>query len=180
METQLATAAHRLHDGDSDALSEIYRRTSPSVRSYLARFVPAGEIDDLLQTVYFELWRARGRLDPARSVEAFTFTIARQRAIDFLRKRRHAVIDVESVRELMGDDGREQLSHFVESVSMRGVLDQLGEDQRTALELAYFGGLSQREIADQLEVPIGTIKARMSRGMRQMAALMHEEVRHGQ
>ena len=176
MEHQLEAASHRLVDGDADALSEIYRRTAPSVRSYLRRFVPEAEVDDLLQTVYFELWRNRRRYDPSRSVEAFTFTIARNRAVDYLRKRKNVVIDVEAIRELMGDDGREQATRFVESVRMRNALDRLGDDQRVALEMAYFSGLSQQEIATRLGVPIGTIKAHMARGTRQLAALMHEEV----
>jgi RNA polymerase sigma-70 factor (ECF subfamily) len=161
--------AVRLKSGDERALEECYRRHGPMVRAYVGRFVPRDDCEDIVQQTFFELWRSRDRLDPTRSVIAFVLGIARKRAIDHLRRRKNVVVDVHELRDLVGDDGDVLLERLAWASDVRRGLDSLVAEQREALELAYFGGLTQREIAVRLDVPIGTVKARMARGMHRLA-----------
>ncbi|MEI7592852.1 MAG: RNA polymerase sigma factor [Actinomycetes bacterium] len=164
--------SRRLAAGDELALEEGYRLYGSMVRRYLQRFVNSDETDDLLQVVFLELWRSRGRIDPNRPLEAWLFGIARKRAIDHLRRRRHDVVSVDLVRELVGDDGAEFADRLAWSAEIQTALATLVPEQRDAITLAYFGGLSQREIAEHLRVPLGTVKARMARGMRVLSSVI--------
>lgn len=159
----------RLRHGDQRALEEFYRQHGPVVRAYVRRFVRRDDAEDVVQQVFFELWRSRHRIDPERSIVGFTLGIARKRSIDYLRRRKDLIIDVNDLRELAGDDGDDLIDRLTWASAVRSGLDDLGVDQREALELAYFGDLTQKEIADRLGVPIGTVKARMARGMRRLA-----------
>ena len=98
----------------------------------------------------------------------FILGIARKRSIDHLRRRR-GVVEVRDVGDLVGEDGDDLIDRLTWASEVRGALNSLGADQREALELSYFGDLTQKEIADRLGVPIGTVKARMARGMRRLA-----------
>jgi RNA polymerase sigma factor (sigma-70 family) len=164
-----SSLASRLVVGDERALEESYQLYGSILRRYLRRFVGPEEADDLLQVVFLEVWRSRERIDPSRRLEAWLFGIARKRAIDHLRRRRHDVVAVDSVRELMGDDGDAFAEKLAWSTEIQVLLASLNAEQREAISLSYFAGLSQREIAKYLEVPLGTVKARMARGMRQLS-----------
>jgi RNA polymerase sigma-70 factor (ECF subfamily) len=126
-------------------------------------------VDDLLQVVFLEVWRSREKIDPSRPIEAWLFGIARKRAIDHLRRRRHDVVFADSVRELVGEDGAVFVEKLAWSAEIQVALAGLNPEQREAISLSYFGGLSKREISTHLGVPLGTVKARMARGMRQLA-----------
>ena len=159
----------RIVDGQKQALEECYRLYGSMVRAYLRRFVGAEEADDLLQVVFLEVWRSRERIDPSRPLEAWLFGIARKRAIDHLRRRRHDVVFADSVRELVGEDGEAFAEKLAWSAEIQVALARLSSEQREAISLSYFGGLSQREISTHLGIPLGTVKARMARGMRQLS-----------
>jgi RNA polymerase sigma factor (sigma-70 family) len=164
--------AQRIVDDDERALEDSYRLYGPMVRSYLRRFVDADEADDVLQVVFLELWRSRERIDPSRPLEGWLFGIARKRAIDQLRRRRPGVIPMDAVRDLVGDDGDRFVDRVAWAAEVRGGLNRLPVEQQEAIELSYFGDLTQQEIAAQLGIPVGTVKARMARGMRRLAAVV--------
>ena len=161
----------RLVAGDERALEECYHRYGPSVRGYLHRFVPPADVDDVLQDTFLDVWRCRGQLDPGRRFEPWLFAIARRRAIDALRRRR-GVVDVGVVRDLMGEDGDQLAEQLAWAAEIRAALLQMSPEQREAIELAYFSQLTQREIAERLGIPLGTVKARVSRGLRRLAVIM--------
>lgn len=165
-----APLAERIADADESALEEGYRRYGPMVRAYLRRFVGDDEADDLLQVVFLEVWRSRGRIDPDRPFEGWLFGIARKRAIDRLRRSRHVVVPVESVRELVGTDGDAFVERMAWCAEVRGALASLPPEQHQAIELSYYEDMTQAEIATMLNVPLGTVKARLARGMRRLAA----------
>jgi RNA polymerase sigma factor (sigma-70 family) len=158
-----------LRAGNKQALEDCYRLTAPLVRDYVRRFVPPAEVDDITQQVFLDLWRSHQRVDPARGLVPLLLTIARNRSIDYLRKRRHVVVDVAQLRGLMGEDGDRLIEGLAWAAEVRRALQALPDAQRQAIELAYFGQHTQREIAIRLGVPLGTVKARMWRGMRQLA-----------
>jgi RNA polymerase sigma-70 factor (ECF subfamily) len=172
--TASSDLARRLAGGDEAALEECYTALGSLVRSYLRRFVGT-EADDLLQVVFFELWRSRERLDPDRSLEGFVFALARRRAVDALRRFRPSVVNIDAFHWLVGDDGDRFVERFVLAAQLKRALSQLPEEQRESIVLAYFGGKTQQEIADELSVPTGTVKARTARGLRRLAAIMIED-----
>jgi RNA polymerase sigma-70 factor (ECF subfamily) len=166
--------ARRLACSDESALEECYRTLGSLVRTYLKRFVGA-EAEDVLQVVFFELWRSRERLDPSKSLEGFVFALARRRAIDLLRRHRPQLVNIDELQWLVGDDGDAFVEQFVLAAQLKRALGQLSDEQRESIVLAYFDGKTQQEIADLLSVPMGTVKARMSRGLRRLAAMMIED-----
>ncbi|MFZ1062406.1 MAG: sigma-70 family RNA polymerase sigma factor [Acidimicrobiales bacterium] len=168
--------ARRLHDGDERALEECYREHGPTVRAYVRRFVSHDDAEDVVQQVFFELWRSHKRFDPSRSLLGFILGIARNRAIDHLRKQRHVVVNVIELRELVGDDGRDLIDRLAWSSEVHRALATLPDAQRESLELSYFDDKTQREVAEELGVPLGTVKARMARGMQRLA----EEIEKGE
>lgn len=162
----------RLNQGQPDALEEAYRSLGPLVMSYLARYVPHADIEDVMQRVFYEVWRVHARYDPSLSLRGWVLGIARKRAIDHLRKRRDVVVPLDSMREITGDDGREVADRMVWADEVRIVLNMLPEAQRNVIELAYFDGYTQTEIATALDLPLGTVKTRTSRGLHRMAGLL--------
>jgi RNA polymerase sigma factor (sigma-70 family) len=162
----------RLNLGQPEALEDAYRSLGPLVASYLSRYVSQPDIDDVMQRVFYEVWRVHERYDPKQSLRGWVLGIARKRAIDHLRKRRDVVVPLDSMREITGDDGREVADRLVWADEVRTALDQLPEPQRQVIEMAYFEGFTQREIALALDMPIGTVKTRTSRGLQRMAGLL--------
>ncbi len=142
------------------------------VLGYLRRFVPRDEAEDVLQRVFYEVWKNRDRYDPARSLEAWVLGIARKRAIDQLRRRHATIVPIDELRDVAGDDGRELAERYARANEVRGALERLPAEQRQVLTMAYFGDLTQAEIADRLGVPLGTVKARAFRGLRRLADLL--------
>jgi RNA polymerase sigma-70 factor (ECF subfamily) len=167
-----ANLGARLAAGEEGAINDVYAALGPMVLGYLRRFVPRDEAEDVLQRVFYEVWRNRDRYDPTRSLEAWVLGIARKRAIDQLRRRHANVVPIEELRDIAGDDGRELAERYARANQVRGALERLPREQREVLTLAYFGDLTQTEIAERLGVPLGTVKARTFRGLRRLAGLL--------
>jgi RNA polymerase sigma factor (sigma-70 family) len=167
-----STLGARLAAGEEGAINDVYSALGPMVLGYLRRFVHRDEAEDVLQRVFYEVWRNRDRYDPTRSLEAWVLGIARKRAIDQLRRRHANVVPIEELRDIAGDDGRELAERYARANQVRGALAHLPREQREALTLAYFGDLTQTEIAERLGVPLGTVKARTFRGLRRLAGIL--------
>jgi RNA polymerase sigma factor (sigma-70 family) len=163
---------YRLAAGEEGAINECYAALGPMVLGYLRRFVPRDDAEDVLQRVFYEVWRNRHRYDPTRSLEAWVLGIARKRAIDLLRRRHASVVPIDELRDLAGDDGRELAERYARASEVRAALERLPREQREVLTLAYFGDLTQTEISDRLGVPLGTVKARTFRGLRRLADIL--------
>lgn len=172
VDASLAEIGERLVQGEPDALEDCYRSLGPLVMSYLQRYVPRDDIEDVLQRVFYEVWRAHDRYDPGLSLRGWVLGIARKRAIDHLRRRKGAVVSLDSVREITGEDGREIAERLVWADEVHTALGQIAERQREVIEMAYFGGYTQTEIAAALEVPLGTVKTRTSRGLQRLAGIL--------
>ena len=119
----------------------------------------------MLQEVFLQLWRKPSAFDAARgSLASWLAVITRNRAIDFLRKRRPET-DIEDVVLSVAPDlaGEAELARAAEKV--RGVMGSMVPAQRSALEMAYWEGMSHSEIADKTGEPLGTIKTRIRSGL---------------
>lgn len=162
----------RLARQDETALEDAYAAYAPTVLAYVSRYVGRDEAEDVLQRTFLDAWRHAGRYDPKQRFTGWLFTIAHRRAIDTLRARRNQVVDVETIRDLTGEDGRETVDRFADAADVRAAVSRLPEHERIVVELAYFGELTQQEIAHRLAVPLGTVKARASRGTRRLGDIM--------
>ncbi|MGL5858381.1 MAG: RNA polymerase sigma factor [Angustibacter sp.] len=169
----------RLRAGDESAMQDCYLSLGPTVLAYLRRHVGHDEAEDVLQRTFLDVWRGARRYDPAQSFAGWVFTIARRRAIDTLRARKTTVVSVDVLRDVVGEDGREIAERYAWAADLRTALARLPRSQREALEMAYFQDRTQREIASVLEVPIGTIKARMARGTKALAEFMADSAAAG-
>jgi RNA polymerase sigma-70 factor (ECF subfamily) len=172
VESALAEIGERLNRGEPAALEDAYRTLGPLVLSYLGRYLPQPDVEDVMQRVFYEVWRVHDRYDPELSLRGWVLGIARKRAIDHLRKRRDVVVPIESMREIASDDGREVAERLAWADEVRGALSLLPELQRHVIELAYFDGYTQSEIATALNIPLGTVKTRTARGLQRLAGLL--------
>lgn len=161
---------HATACGDERAFAALYDRYSPILFGLLLRILhDRPEAEDVLQEVFLQIWQRASSFDAERG-RPFTWlvTLARSRAIDRLRatgsrERTAQAAAVEAV-EPVGDAERDAL-RSEQSEVVRGALAAIPEEQRRALLLAYFEGLSQTEIAARLDQPLGTVKTRMRSGM---------------
>jgi len=172
VELALTDIGERLNAGQPEALEDAYRTLGPLVMSYVSRYVPQADIEDVMQRVFYEVWRVHDRYDPSLSLRGWVLGIARKRAIDHLRKRKDVVVPLDSMREITGDDGREIAERMAWADEVRDALDKLPDLQRQVIELAYFDSYTQTEIAAALDIPLGTVKTRTSRGLQRMAGLL--------
>lgn len=164
----------RLARREESALEDVYAAYGPAMLAYLRRFVGPDEAEDVLQRTFLDVWRSAGRYEPSQRLSSWLFTIAHHRAVDSMRRRHDQVVDVDSVRGLVGEDGRETAARYADAAEVRAALARLPEHERTVLELAYYADLTQREIAARLDVPLGTVKARASRGTHHLADLIND------
>jgi RNA polymerase sigma-70 factor (ECF subfamily) len=155
-----------LKTGDQGAMAELYDRYSSVVYAVALRVLgDTGAAEDVLQEVFLQLWRNPGAFDAARgSLGSWLAVITRNRAIDSLRKRRPET-DIEDVILSVAPDlaGEAERSRVAEKV--RGVMGSMAVGQRTALEMAYWEGMSHTEIADKTGEPLGTVKTRIRAGL---------------
>lgn len=180
-EVELVTAL--AHGDRSGALADLYDRLAPLLMALLVRMLPSrAEAEERLQDVFVEIWRRAGQYQPSRgSVRTWALTIARSRALDSLRagKRRHAG-DHEPSDDvaLPGPSAArpdEAAAAREDASAVTSALAALSPEQRSALELSYFAGLSHGEIADRLDIPLGTVKSRIIAGMKVLRRSLRAE-----
>lgn len=164
--------------GDSDALGDLHDR-------YVGLLLATGvrilgnrrEAEDLVHDVLMEIWHRCADYDPERgSVRTWLLVRLRSRALD--RTRRASRFRVQPLQERDLDGHRasgDEPGHGLDHERVRQALLDLPAAQRQVLELAYFDGLSATEIAERLDVPVGTVKSRTAAGLAKLRAALHAE-----
>lgn len=155
------------------ALAEAYRRHAGAVFGLAKRLLgDAARAEEIVQEVFVRLWNEPSRFDPDRgTLRSFLLAHAHGRSIDLIRsdsarKRR----EEREVREQAdgGYDVALEVWDMALADHVRDALAELSEDERAAIELAYFGGLTYREVAEQLGQPEGTVKSRIRTGLKRL------------
>jgi RNA polymerase sigma-70 factor (ECF subfamily) len=165
---------------DEAALATLYRRHTALLRTVISRVVHnEHDVDDLLQEVFVELWNRAAHYDEAKGKAlGWIVTLARRRAIDKVRRRQACARAEERLRletersPAMARQPRVEDDVYAadRAAVLQRLLATLPEAQREALRLAYYRGLSQREIAAQTGIPLGTIKTRLELAVRKVRA----------
>jgi RNA polymerase sigma-70 factor, ECF subfamily len=169
--------------GDESALREAYRDHGPAVLGLAVRVLGNATLaEDVMQDVFVHLWQHPDRFDPGRGrLRSYLLAMTHSRAVDRLRAEASQRQRIDAARHQPDDsaevDPTRALTTADTNTSVRRALADLPPDQRVPIEMAYFGGLSYRDVAVALDEPEGTIRYRIRAGMQKMrAALQAEEV----
>ncbi len=171
----------RIGKRDRASFEQLYDRLSAVLFSIAYRVLnDQAAAEDVLQDVFIQIWDKASRYDPARGKPlTWAVTLTRNKSIDRLRsaQRRHRLQDEmereQSVHEATGGRGfLDAVEAGEKNESVRQAVRQLSDAQREAIEMAFFRGLTQAEIAQQLDEPLGTVKARIRRGMMKLRELL--------
>ena len=167
-----AMLVHQLLQRDVDAFEQLYDRHSRIVYALVLRIVQqASTAEEVVQDVFLQLWRNARRYDTRRGpFVPWLMAVARNRALDHLR--------LKSERQRRREDQTEELPPVIDfpqfekaldekrrAERVRAVMDSLNPQQKKAIELAYFEGLSHTEIAERLKEPLGTVKSWIRNGL---------------
>jgi RNA polymerase sigma-70 factor (ECF subfamily) len=174
----------QIADRRPEALSELYDRYSPILLGLARRIMSnAADAEEVLQEVFVHVWNRGGLYDPGRSsVSTWLVLITRSRAIDRLRSRKvvertHEAAQMENSGAYTSPEG--DLNVFMQERRgrVKEELAKLPPEQRQVLDLAFYGGLSQTEIASRTEIPLGTVKTRTLLAMKKLRNALRTEIR---
>jgi RNA polymerase sigma-70 factor (ECF subfamily) len=169
----------RVGAGDQSAFSELYDALSPKVFAAVRRVLrdPAMS-EEVLQEVFVELWKTAANYDRSRATAVtFAITIARRRAIDRVRREQSQRNRIESLQRQRNDEPgvlEDEVVTSIDDERVRRALATLPEDQREVITLAFIDGLTHGAIAEQLGLPLGTVKGRARGGLKRLRGLLEE------
>jgi RNA polymerase sigma-70 factor, ECF subfamily len=167
----------RVGDGDGGAFEALYRRYArPVFGLALRRLGDRGRAEEAVQETFASVWRSARTYRPERGPGApWLYAVARNAIVDGARTRVEPVV-AETSEEPSTDVGpAERAEQSWTSWRVHRALEELPESERIVLELAYWRGLSQSEIAERLRIPLGTVKTRTRSGLRRLAELLEGE-----
>jgi RNA polymerase sigma-70 factor, ECF subfamily len=161
--------------GDRTAFAAFYDRHASAVFGLLIKMLPQrGDAEDVLQETFLQVWRQASRFDPARSSPfGWVVMIARSRAVDRLRQKAASPTSDPPDRSVLPE--AESASERDETAArIRRALALLPAEQRAAIDLAFYGGLTYEEVADRQAIPVGTAKTRIRLGMHRLRSLLSD------
>jgi RNA polymerase sigma-70 factor (ECF subfamily) len=155
----------RLCSNDREALAQVYD-TYASIAYGLARRTLGTESDaeDVVQESFLALWKQAGRIDAQKGLRSYLLTIVHHKAVDRLRqrgRRAEVALELDAPIPASAPEPAEVVSRQSEADAVRDALKDLPQDQRSAIELTYFVGLTIREVAERSSLPLGTVKSRL-------------------
>ena len=173
------TTRDRLIAGEEGALNEIYDQFASFVYGLALRVIgEARAAEDVSQDVFVSIWERPDAFEPTRgSLRTWLATLAHRRAVDYVRREeaRRRRTQREATRAVSTPDVEEMALALVTAERVRTALDDLPDEQRRAIQLAYFGGKTYRQVAEVLGIPEGTAKSRLRLGLRRIADTLEGE-----
>lgn len=169
-------------EGDRGALARVYQRTSPKLFGVVLRIVRDRQAaEDVLQDVYLKIWRSADAFDPRRaSPITWLCAIARNTAIDLRRRNARTLPPPDELPPASVDAARASGAEDIENpLMLRECLDTLDEHQHRFIRAAFFGGFTYGELAERADVPLGTMKSWVRRGLERLKRCMDGETVHG-
>lgn len=166
----------RVGRGNEDALGELYDRYHRQCFSFALRILGGDrDAEDAVQESFVRVWRNAGRFDARRaSVTTWLFSIVRNLCVDELRRRRrrresdsNETFDVEDTHRT-----EEDVERLMAGEEVREAMQSLPPDQRRAIELVYFQGLTSQEVGGMLEIPAATVRSRLRLGLLKLGDIM--------
>ena len=176
-DNELITAVTR---GDHPALLALYDRHGRVAYGLAYRILgDAGAAEEAVQDAYLRVWRRASTFDASRGgARSWLLTIVHHCAIDLVRRRAGAPPVVAGLDEMADrrsvPDAWSEVSGRIESERVRTAVETLPSEQRRAIEMAFFDGLTHREIAERDGLPLGTVKGRMRLGLKRLSGLLAE------
>lgn len=168
----------RIGAGDREALTELYQRHSRTVFQYLLRLTPdQGLAEEILQDTFVAIWRSAARFEGRSTARTWLIGIARRQAHNRLRRYEPMHADEAELTELATPDPGPENAALLRATrdELIAAIGRLSLVHREALALAVDQGLTSQEIADVLNIPIGTAKSRLRDAKRALRALLHTE-----
>jgi len=169
----------RLAAGEESALAEVYDQYASFVYGLAVRVIgDARAAEDVSQDVFVGLWERPGAFDPERgSLRTWLGTLTHRRSVDYVRREeaRRRRAEREAARAISAPDVEELATAMVSAERVRAALDVLPSEQRRAIQLAYFGGKTYRQVAETLGIPEGTAKSRLRLGLRRIAEALEAQ-----
>jgi len=168
----------RVADGDRPAFEELYRRYAPAVLGLAVRRLgDRGRAEDAAQDAFVAIWRSAGTYDPGRGTGApWLYAVARNAITDGLRRAPEPAAELED-RPGGEPDPADRAEASWTAWRVHRALEVLPPHERPVIELAYWRGLSQSEIAESLGIPLGTVKTRTRSALARLADALEEELR---
>ena len=162
---------------DEDALGALYDRFGKVAYGLAFRVLQDPALaEDAVQEAFLQAWRGAGAYDPERAkASTWLLTFVHRRAVDLVRREeRRRTVQIDPLPEPSGSGADEEVVARSRREIVQDALRRLPTEQREAIELAYYGGLTQSELAAQLGQPLGTIKSRMFTGLQRLQTLLTE------
>jgi RNA polymerase sigma-70 factor (ECF subfamily) len=183
VEEPYAELFRRMAKQDRSALAQFYDQAAPALYSFALRMLGnTQDAEEVIQDVFAQIWAKAQSFDPAIG-EPFHWAIriARNRCIDHLRARQRRSRYLVELEDGVADESPGPAPEAAaltnsETAVVRAAVAELAKDQREAIEMAFFGGLTHEEIAGRLGEPLGTIKARIRRGMLRLRENLRERL----
>jgi len=170
--------------GDEDALAELYDRVGRVAYGLALRVLrDERHAEDAVQEAFLQVWRSAATFRAERAkASTWILTLVHRRAVDLVRREERRQADPltdDSAAGVASEETEEAAWLRFERERVQAALKQLPDVQREALELAYYGGFSQSELAERLGVPLGTIKSRMFAGLARLRELLDDSAQEG-
>jgi RNA polymerase sigma-70 factor, ECF subfamily len=165
---------------DEDAFAELYDRLGRTAYGLALRILRDESLaEDAVQEAFLVVWRTAARFVPERAkASTWVLTLVHRRAVDLVRRQeRRRAEPLEAAPHAGADAADEQAWLRLRRERVQTALSRLPDPQREAIELAYYGGFTQSELADRLGEPLGTIKSRMFTGLARLRELLQEDER---
>jgi RNA polymerase sigma-70 factor, ECF subfamily len=179
-----AMLLRQLQERRPEALADLYDRHAPTLLALARRILGASsDAEEVLQEVFLHVWNHPGRYDAGRSsVSTWLVLITRSRAIDRLRNRKvvarvHEAAHQEDPAGHASPEGVESVFFRERRERVKSELDRLPPEQRQVLEMAFYEGLSQSEIAERGALPLGTVKTRTLLAMKKLRSALRSDIR---